>query len=49
MSDEETAPRDGKPVPAADELWAPFWRAAGQGSFVVQRCQNCGHLQFPAK
>ena len=42
-------PRDGKPVPADDELWAPFWHGAGQESFVVQRCQRCGHLQFPAK
>jgi uncharacterized OB-fold protein len=48
-SDEQAVPRNGKPIPAGDGLWAPFWQAAGQGSFVVQQCRSCGHLQFPAK
>jgi uncharacterized OB-fold protein len=49
MSSETTPPRGGKPVPADDELWAPFWRSAGEGRFVVQQCAACGHLQFPAR
>ena len=25
----------------------PFWAAASEGQLMVQKCTNCGHLQFP--
>ena len=35
-----------KPVPIVDVESAPFWEAAADGEFVVQRCADCGERQF---
>lgn len=35
------------PVPAVTEDNAFFWRAAGQGRLVAQRCAACGLLRHP--
>lgn len=37
------APR--KPPQQGTALSAPFWEAARQGRFVIQRCANCGQLR----
>ena len=36
-----------RPVPVPDEVSAPFWTAADNGSLVVQRCSTCQALQYP--
>ena len=36
-----------RPVPVPDEVSAPFWTAADNGSLVVQRCSTCQDLQYP--
>jgi uncharacterized protein len=38
-----------KPVPAADELSAPFWNAARERRLVVQRCGDCGYYNHPPR
>ena len=37
---------EGMPLPAADELTAPFWEAAREGRLTVQRCCACGAWQW---
>jgi uncharacterized OB-fold protein len=37
---------NGRPVPEPTPLSAPFWRAAADGVLVVQRCQDCGRLEW---
>jgi uncharacterized protein len=27
----------------------PYWEGARQGRLLFQRCNNCGHLQFPPR
>jgi uncharacterized OB-fold protein len=41
--------RPAKPVPAATREMAPFWEAAKRHQLVVQRCEDCGALRFPAR
>jgi uncharacterized OB-fold protein len=38
---------EGLPAPAPTDLDAPFWAAARRHELAVQRCDACGHLQFP--
>jgi len=35
-----------KPVPVPDHVTGPFWEAAKQGRFLIQRCAGCGAHQF---
>lgn len=35
-----------KPVPVPDHVTGPFWEAAKQGRFLIQRCPGCGAHQF---
>ncbi|HTU29544.1 MAG TPA: OB-fold domain-containing protein [Solirubrobacteraceae bacterium] len=35
------------PLPVPDPVSAPFWEGVGRGVLLVQRCGNCGRLQFP--
>lgn len=37
----------GRPIPVANDLTKPFWEAANQKKLVVQKCDNCGKLQYP--
>jgi uncharacterized OB-fold protein len=37
----------GLPAPEATDLDRPFWEAARRHEIAVQRCDSCGHLQFP--
>jgi len=38
-----------KPVPAADELSAPFWNAARERRLVIQRCGDCNYYNHPPR
>jgi len=38
-----------KPVPAADEISAPFWNAARERRLVIQRCAECGYYNHPPR
>ena len=35
------------PLPRLDTLNEPFWAAAKQGKFMLQRCPSCGDIRFP--
>jgi uncharacterized OB-fold protein len=37
---------EGKPLPQITELTRPFWSAAKDGKLVVQKCRDCGTLDF---
>jgi uncharacterized OB-fold protein len=38
-----------KPLPNLDDpVVAPFWRAAGEGRLMFQKCSKCGYLRWPA-
>jgi uncharacterized OB-fold protein len=34
------------PLPAPDAVAAPWWKAAGEGRLLFQRCLSCHHTQF---
>jgi uncharacterized OB-fold protein len=36
-----------KPLPKIDELMRPYWEHARAHRLSVQRCNACGHHQFP--
>jgi hypothetical protein len=36
-----------RPAPLADELSEPYWTAAAEGRFVIQRCRACGTYHHP--
>jgi uncharacterized OB-fold protein len=36
-----------KPLPVVNELNRAHWEGARKREFLIQRCQACGHLQFP--
>ena len=36
-----------KPLPAYDNVNRPYWDAAKEHEFVLQKCEDCGHVQFP--
>jgi uncharacterized OB-fold protein len=38
---------EGLPAPAPTELDAPFWEGTLAHEIRVQRCDTCGHMQFP--
>jgi uncharacterized OB-fold protein len=38
----------GKPVPAITPELAEFFKGAREGVLMVQKCQDCGALRFPA-
>ena len=40
-------PERPKPVPVPDEWSQGYWEAARDGRLVVQRCDDCGHAQYP--
>jgi uncharacterized OB-fold protein len=35
-----------KSIPKPNPVDAPFWRAAGTGKFLLQKCKSCGKVQF---
>ena len=35
-----------KPLPPINPGTQPFWDACAQGRLLLQRCGDCGHLQF---
>ena len=37
---------NGKPLPPINPASQPFWDACAQGRLLLQRCGDCGHLQF---
>lgn len=38
-----------KPQPLIDDLTRPFWTAAREGRFVMQKCGKCGTVNFHPK
>ncbi|MHB8439285.1 MAG: Zn-ribbon domain-containing OB-fold protein [Acidimicrobiales bacterium] len=51
MSPDEVDPRPPKPRPAPhpEPEAAPYWRAAHDGSLLVQRCGTCSNTQLYAR
>lgn len=46
-STEEMTPLiDGRPLPQADHVSAPYWEAASRGRLLFQECPACGHRQL---
>ena len=37
---------NGRPLPAADHVSAPYWEAASEGRLLYQECPACGNRQF---
>jgi uncharacterized OB-fold protein len=35
-----------KSIPKINPVDAPFWRAAANGKFLLQKCKSCGKVQF---
>jgi uncharacterized OB-fold protein len=35
-----------KPLPLADDVTAPYWKAAAEGRLLIQQCPVCGHRQW---
>ena len=48
MSNHEVVTVDewSKPLPGADDVSAPYWKAAAEGRLLVQQCPTCGHRQW---
>lgn len=44
-----TSERPAKPLPQIAPDMAPFFEAARRRELVVQRCDRCGALRFPAR
>lgn len=42
-------PHINKPIPDINNLTEPFWEAAKEGKFVIQKCQSCGTHNFLPK
>ena len=38
-----------KPLPAPDEITAPFWQAARERKLALQRCGGCGYYNHPPR
>ncbi|HVN88287.1 MAG TPA: OB-fold domain-containing protein [Candidatus Binataceae bacterium] len=38
-----------KPIPAPDEITAPFWQAARERKLAIQRCAGCGYYNHPPR
>ncbi len=45
MADDNAAV-ESFPAPAPDADSQPFWDAANEGRFLLQRCEDCGSAQF---
>lgn len=41
------APTYAKPLPTIDDGNRPFWQAAQQGTLMLQKCGECGHIRYP--
>lgn len=39
----------GRPLPQATVETVGYWQAAGENRLVMQRCNACGHVQFPPR
>jgi uncharacterized OB-fold protein len=37
----------GLPAPEPTDVDRPYWEAAQRHEIAVQRCEACGHMQFP--
>ena len=37
---------NAKPLPPINPSTQPFWDACAEGRLLLQRCGDCGHLQF---
>ena len=37
---------EGRPLPQADNVSAPYWSGAADGKVLYQECPACGHRQF---
>lgn len=35
-----------KPIPDADNVSAPYWKAGSEGRLLVQECPSCGNRQW---
>jgi uncharacterized OB-fold protein len=46
MAEEKEKKRYEKPLPALDEESRPFWEATKRHELYVQRCRDCGFVQF---
>lgn len=44
---EELKRRGVRPVPAPDEVTAPYWDAAREHRLVAPRCRSCGYWSWP--
>lgn len=44
-----STPLPPKPLPTITDQTRPFWDAAKRGSFVLQRCGDCGTFNFHPK
>jgi uncharacterized OB-fold protein len=40
---------ENKPLPVITDLTRPFWAAAKEGRLVMQKCANCGTVNFHPK
>jgi uncharacterized OB-fold protein len=38
-----------KPIPTKTPELAPFFEGAKRGELIVQKCEGCGRLRFPAR
>ncbi len=38
-----------KPLPTVSDDGAPWWQAAREGRFLLQRCRSCARHQFPPR
>ena len=36
-----------RPLPTPSKLTAPYWEAAKNHEFKLQKCDECGHIWFP--
>lgn len=41
--------KENKPLPVITDQTRPFWSAAKEGRFVMQKCQACGTFNFQPK
>ena len=39
-------PKYLKPIPVPDAVSKVFWEGCGKQELLLQKCSNCGHLQF---
>ena len=42
-------PETGKPIPSVTPHMAPFFEGARNASLMVQKCEECGTMRFPAQ